>query len=336
MARLLFGYLLPAGVYWVVRQSALTERRVHAALGALAAFGIYLAATGLLEVTQQWWLVFPPYIADPVRGLGFGCARGPMLQPVSFGSYVAVGMLSAWLLRGRRRGRWLLVTSFPLFLAALFVTYTRSVWLGALSGLFIVFALTLRRYWRGLVLGSMLAAIVFVGATKWETLLAFPRGTETAEGTRHSAYLRLSFAYVSWRMFVDRPWFGVHFGHFPAAKLPYLADRSTSLDLESLRPLAHHNVFLSLLTETGLIGLAAFVTLLGCWTRMGWRIWRDTRAPDWARLPGALLLGALGVYVGQWMFHELSFGFIDHGLLFVVAGMAAAARHPIAALTAAR
>ena len=152
-------------------------------------------------------------------------------------------------------------------------------------------------------------------------LLSFQRGRETAEGTRASAYSRLSFAYVSWRMFLDRPWFGVHFGHFSAAKLPYLADRSTALDLEVIRNLGSHNVILGLLAETGVIGLGAFLTVLVCWARAAWGLWHDPRAPGWARLSGALFLGALGVYTGCWPFWELTLAPIDHGLLFLLAGI---------------
>ncbi len=323
--RLVAGYVFPAIVYWVARQTPLTERRVRATCEALAGFATYLAATGVFEVSQQWWLVFPPYIADPHLGRAFGCARGPMLSPVTFGLYVGVGMLSAWLWAAHSNGvrRWLVYALLPLFLMALFFSYTRGVWLGMWLGLLTVFALTLRRYWRAAVLGGMVAAGLFVVTVKWDTLMGFQRGRETARGTRQSAILRLSFTYVSWRMFLDRPWFGVHFGHFPDAKLPYLTDRSTSLDLEAIRPYSHHNTFLSLLTETGLIGLGSFLTLLWYWARTAWRIWRDTRAPEWVRMPGALLLGTLGIYIGPWLFHELSFAPIDHGLLFLVAGIAA-------------
>lgn len=323
VGRLFAGYLLPTTLYWIARQSALTERRVLAAFAVLVGFGVYLSVTGLLEVTQQWWLVFPRYIADSSLGLGFGCARGPMLQPVSFGIYVAVSMLIVWLWRSRLppAGRWSAGTVLPLFGVALFLTYTRSVWLGTGLGFFTVFAVTLPRRWRAPVLSAIVATSLFVTIVKWDTLLSFPRGTESAAGTRQSAMYRLSFAYVSWRMFVDRPWLGVHFGHFPEAKFPYLADKSTSLDLEGIRPLAHHNLFLSLLTEAGMVGLSAFLALLAYWTTSAWRAWSDPRAPDWVRRSAALFLGTLALYVGLWMFHELSFAPIDHGLLFVLAGI---------------
>ena len=65
------------------------------------------------------------------------------------------------------------------------------------------------------------------------------------------------------RCFAINPVFGVGFGRFYDRKLPYLSDRSQNFELESIRPLHHHNTLLSVLTETGLVGLAAFVAMLG-------------------------------------------------------------------------
>jgi len=50
-------------------------------------------------------------------------------------------------------------------------------------------------------------------------------------------------------------------GRFYDRKMPYLSDRSQEFELESLRPLHHHNTLLSILTETGMIGFAAFALL---------------------------------------------------------------------------
>ena len=82
----------------------------------------------------------------------------------------------------------------------------------------------------------------------------------------HSVYQRASFYHVSMSMFSDKPLFGCGFGRFYDCKLPYLADRSQQLELESIRQLDHHNTFLSLLTETGIIGFTLFAALLIAWT----------------------------------------------------------------------
>jgi O-antigen ligase len=135
--------------------------------------------------------------------------------------------------------------------------------------------------------------------------------------------MRGSFAYVSWLMFQDRPFFGFGFGQFPEAKNEYLSDRSSDLPLEQIRGYVHHNTYLSLLTETGLVGLGLFVAMLVGWTRRGWWLWNDPSASEELRSLAPLTLGVLAVYACQLMFHELSYTPIDHSLVFLFAGLTA-------------
>ncbi|MHB1035762.1 MAG: O-antigen ligase family protein [Pirellulales bacterium] len=321
------GYVFPAILYWMARQSPLRARHVGLVQGALACFGVYLAITAILEIAGQWSWVFPGYISNPNLGLHFGRARGPMIHAVSFGEYLAVCLLGAWLWRSRlgRRGQLAIVALVPLFLTGIYLTYTRSVWLGAALGLLIVLAMTLRGRWRTLVVGGAVVAGVMLALANSERLVGFRR-EGSAEETKQSVDMRGAFAYVSWMMFQDRPLLGAGFGQFPEAKLPYLADRSTQLHLESIRDYVHHNTFLSLLTETGLAGLGLFLALLVAWGRNAWALWRSPLSPQWARAQGVLMLGTLGVYVCQGMFHELSYTPLDNSLIFFLAGITAGLR----------
>ena len=65
--RLFTGFITPAIIYWVARQSRLTARQIGWVQGSLVVFGVYLAATGLLEVAQQWSWVFPRLYCRPER-----------------------------------------------------------------------------------------------------------------------------------------------------------------------------------------------------------------------------------------------------------------------------
>ncbi|HEV3416985.1 MAG TPA: O-antigen ligase family protein [Pirellulales bacterium] len=329
--RLVAAYLIPAVVYWIARQSPLTEGRVALVQNVLVLFGIYLAVTGILEITHQWSLVFPKQIADPTLGIHFGRARGPMLTSVSFGLFLAVCLLAALHLLPRlhRLGQLALLAALPLFFASLYFSYTRSVWIGIALALLITAGLALRGRLRGTVLATMVIGLAVVSIGRGESIVGFKRDQSAAE-TRDSAEVRTTFAYVSWKMFQQAPLFGVGFGHFPREKLPFLSDRSTNLRLEEIRPLVHHNTFLSLLTETGAIGLGLFLLVLWGWIRDGWALWRSPLAPDWARRHAMLLLGALGVYGSQLLFHELSYSALDNLLIFFLAGVQTGVR-PLAA-----
>ncbi|MGE0609483.1 MAG: O-antigen ligase family protein [Pirellulales bacterium] len=324
------GYLIPLVIYWVARQAKIKEPDLRKMLAAAVCFGIYLAATGLLEFFGQWELVFPKYIADPTVGLHYGRARGPMVQSVSYGLYLGACWLIA-LAWSERLGRWgqlgvVLLT--PLFLAGLYCTHTRSVWMGAALGGLIVLWATLRGAWRVLVLGSIVTAGLLVAATNWDRIVSMQRGDNSAESTRESAQLRKSFAYVSWKMFQDRPLLGVGFGQFAREKIPYLDDRTVDLRLDPIRDWSHHNTFLSLLTEEGAIGLALFVILLLGWVARAVRLRRDRWADAAARTQAVAFLAVLGLYAFQLLFHDVTFTPLDNSLIFFLAGITAGMTSP--------
>jgi O-antigen ligase len=320
--RLTTGFIMPAVIYWVARQSRLFERRVTFVHGALACFGVYLAATGLAEVTHQWWLVFPRYIADPAVGLHFGRARGPMVQAVSYGLFLGITMLAAFVWRSRwnRTGQIVWLTVIAAQLAALACTYTRSIWIGTALAIVVALALTLRGIWRPIVLGALVSSALVISVVQLDSLANLQREGSATEA-RTSADMRASFAYVSWQMFLDRPILGFGFGQFYREKLPYLSDRSTPLQLELIRDFIHHNTYLSLLTETGLVGLGLYLAILIAGARRGWRLTRSDN-PAWVRAHGVLLLGALATYAVQMLFHEVSYTTLDNSLLFLLAGIA--------------
>lgn len=320
--RLLTGYLVPLLVYWIARNSPIDRKTLKTIYATLLGFGVYLAFTGVMEATKQWWAVWPKYIADPTLGIHFGRARGPMLQSVCLGLYINAAILALWMLAKNmgRRGVFLVLTFGPLLLAGAFFTYTRSVWLGTVGGLAVILFLTLGRRWRHLVLGSMAAAAILLLMFKIDNILGFERGQD-AQTVRRSATSRASFAYVSWLMFQDRPLFGYGFGQFPAAKKTYLADRKTDLVLEAIRPDIHHNIFLSMLIDAGVIGLAAFLLVLLAWWRMSWIIARAKNLPHWVRDQGAIMAALLVVYLMQGFFHETSYMPEANPLLFFILGL---------------
>jgi O-antigen ligase len=122
-------------------------------------------------------------------------------------------------------------------------------------------------------------------------------------------------------MFLDRPLFGCGYGQYVDESRYYLHDRSTDLVLEKARPFCQHNVFLSLLTETGLTGMGLFVVLLFLWTRDAWRLWQCRAAPWWIREQGLLMMVLLGNYLPNGMFHDVSLIPMVNMVLFFMAGL---------------
>jgi O-antigen ligase len=319
---LVAGFLMPMAVYWIARQSPIDQRALVTTYVVLALIGVYLAVTALAEITKQWWLVYPSYIADPKVGLHFGRARGPMVHSQPLGLYLNVCLLCLWMLRRQlgRLGTLILVLLIPLFLAAIFVTYTRCIWISTgLCGL-VVLGLPMSHRRRAVFVSFALMVAVFLAAFQGENLVRIERA-EGAAISELSAKSRFSYAYVSWKMFLDAPLLGVGYGQFQQAARPYLSDRTTSLYLEDIRNQPNHNTFLAMLNETGLIGFGLFVAMLGGWAIQSWRLWRNTATPDWVRAQGLMMLGVLAIYLGPALFVDLRFGPEAQQITFFLAGL---------------
>ena len=325
LATLLFFYLMPVGLYFVARETPLSERSTAGLFACMGVFGLYLAVTAVAEVQKQWWLVFPAYMADPNVEEFFGRGRGPMLNPIGCGFYLSACLFAAlmWWPRLGRAGRAALVVAVVVFAAGAWATATRSVWMGMAGGLMLIVMLAARKSWRVPILGGAIVLGVLLAATQWERLLAFKRDDRlSAQEAARSVELRPILARVAWNMFRDRPLAGCGFGQYLNAHRDYLADRSVDLPLEKARPYIQHNVFLSLLAETGLIGMTLLAAVLALWTRDAWRAWRRLDAPPWNRQLGLVFLGLMVAYLCNAMFHEMSRIATVNMLLLFMAGLA--------------
>ncbi|MEM8680310.1 MAG: O-antigen ligase family protein, partial [Planctomycetota bacterium] len=318
------GYLIPATLYWIARNSVSKVRDVNWFYGVTIVFSVYLAGMAFFEMAQLWAWVFPRYIADPGLGIHFGRARGPYLNSVRLGIYLSLALGMTWITlvwRGvwGRAGHLLGLGLCTLLAVAISLTYTRSVWLGlGVAGL-IVCLLTFRGMpRRTIIVATLLAATLL--AVCGQDLIAFKREF-TAQATAQSTRMRAVFTYVSWLMFQDRPLTGFGFGHYASQNRPYLNDRSTDLELQSIRGYVHHNTLLSLLVELGLLGFLPFVLTLMMWSRTAWCLWRDRQAPDWMRGHAVLFLAFSGFMVCQMVFHDTTYSVVENGAFFCCAGI---------------
>jgi O-antigen ligase len=325
-ARLILFYLMPAGLYWVARQSQVSPRGVRGVLIFLALLGLYVAATGIAEWQRQRWLVWPQYIVAESNPNFLGRARGPLLNPMGSGILMTVCLAStlAWWPLTTRPGKLLLLALTGIYALGIFGTLTRGAWIGAAAGLCLVVAFRLPRSYRIPALAAGVVAAGVVTAAYWQDMVAFRRDEgASARETAESVYFRPVVARVAWNMFLDRPLLGCGLDQYVDESVYYLHDRTTELNLEKARGYSQHNVFLSLLTETGLVGLGLWLGLLGLWARNAWRLWQAGSAPFWIRQPGLVWLALLAAYVCDGMFHDVSTIVVVQMLLFFLAGLIA-------------
>ena len=189
-------------------------------------------------------------------------------------------------------------------------------------GVVLVLVVSIPKTWRV----PCLIALAFAGTgllvVKGSSFSSFKRDKHVSvHDMSESAKLRPILATVAFHMFQDRPIFGHGFGQYKQVDMNYWRDPTSNLPLEKAKPYVQHNIFLALLTETGAVGLALYVVLLGCWTRGAWRVWLDRERSLIQRQIGLLLLVLLASHVTNGMFHDVSIIRMSNMLLFFVAGV---------------
>ncbi len=324
LSSLLFFYLLPLTIYTIAREAPTSPRAMLGMFAALAAFGLYLAITAVFEQQQIWSLVFPRYIVSDAQAEFLGRGRGPFLNPVGNGMFLCAGMFSLLMFwpRAHRIGRVFLVLLTLICLAGVYSTLTRGVWLAAAMGLTIIAMSNLPRRWSLVLVTAVSLATVTAVVVKWDELNAFKRDRDVSVADMsQSASLRPILAYLAWQVFLDRPLAGCGYRQYEEASDYYLSDHSTPLQLERGRRYVQHNVFLSLLAETGVIGLGLFLLMWGALLRASWQLWQAPNIPVEIRQPGLLMLLMLISYVVMAMFHDLTLIPMAHMLMFFLAGV---------------
>ncbi|MDA1053134.1 MAG: O-antigen ligase family protein [Planctomycetota bacterium] len=324
LATLLFFFCLPVAMYWIGRQAKLTEQSLLTIFGFLAVLAVYLGLTAFAETRQMWSVVLPKYIASTAYAEFLGRGRGPFLNPIGCGLYMSAGLFGAvqWWPRVRLAGRGVVMLTACVILLGIHCTLTRSVWIGAGIGLLMIAGLSIQKSWRVPMLVAVIIAGTAVAVTKRDKLNKFKRDKNVSvKDMSESASLRPILATVAWKMFLDHPLFGCGFGQYKEHDIEYLQQVVGDLDLEKARPYVQHNVFLAVLSQTGLLGFGAWMIMLGLWTRNAWLLWNSRQAPLWARQHALLLLALLAAYSFNGMFHDVGIISMVNMLLFFVAGV---------------
>lgn len=324
LSRLLFFYLLPLSLYWVVRTAKLNRLDLSLITASIGVLALYLALTGIAEVKQFHSIVFPRYIVDSTATEFFGRGRGPFLNPVSNGIFQVVGFCCIWFWwpRSSQRVRVLIVCATAVVAIGIYATLTRSVWMTLiLVGGLGMWITTSQQQKGSLIIAGTLAGVLLFPILA-EKVVSFKRDKNVTESQMsESAQLRPLFVAVAARMFQDRPLLGCGFGQYAQEKYPYLQDAYTGQPLSKTKTYLQHNVFLAYLAELGLVGLMLLLVMLGVMARSAWMLWLDQTKTLEQRQIGLLLAAVLVGYSVNGMFHDTSIMPMVNTLLFFVAGI---------------
>lgn len=268
-------FVEPALAGLVIAAMARSRARAGLLLAGLAVAGSYAAV--LNGATVLWALGHHAFnvVTPPVAIYNSANAVPLYLEPLT-----AFGLAIAFCSDDLRER--IVATVFCLLAAvAIFLSYSRAGW-ATLAALVLFVALFSRWRWQALAGTVAVGGLLFAasGSVRRRILVEFdPSSTQNTIG------LRLSLWKSSLNMLADKPLFGGGLSGFKASILPY---RDPGYHEDLIYP---HNVLLNFWSETGLLGLAAFVWLMVQCVRTALR---GLALGPWSR---AMAIGLLGLVV---------------------------------------
>ena len=322
---LVFFYLIPICLYWMVSRCELNRSSFQWVIGFFCLLGLYLAGTAVLEVAGIHGLVLPRYIVSPEFGEFLGRARGPYLNPIGNGMYLSAGIIATalWWPYVHKTYRPALLLAVGLMGVGALCTLTRSVWLGVACVFFVsAICVVPSQHRKRVAVALTIAGVLGLGVAKGH-LTRFKRDKNvSAADMEKSAQLRPILAAFAFEVFQDYPVTGIGLTQYSGRSVEYLTTREFDLPMERAKGYVQHNVLLSLLTETGIVGVTLFLAMMATWVHVGWLVWNNRRLQLWQRQCGLFLLLILAAYAPNAMFHEMSLIPMQNTLIFFLAGLA--------------
>jgi O-antigen ligase len=267
---------------WYTAHAVEDEKQFHILVRALLTFGAAMALFGILQTLAGPW-------AGMNAGKTFLIHKSTIMRsyatfghPNQFAGYLNLLLPLAAMdyLRGRFPARsWPAGLAFLVLAVALIFTFSRGAWLAA----FIAFSgmMLFTRLSQKLELAAILAAASVIAFFTLSAVVPKTPGyaaefsqpipaiaaagnpvvnrLESLSSTDNSANSRKRFTLVALDMFSQHPWLGFGAGEYGIHIRNYLNERA--YDWSAAR--AHiHNLYLQILIESGVFGLAGFLLLI--------------------------------------------------------------------------
>jgi O-antigen ligase len=282
-----------------------TEKKLANLVWWAVGMAAFIAFLALLEINQVY-AVQGEYISDFAQGVrpNVTFKDTNILGTLMYVSLSFCGALVLQAKGWRVRGAGLIAAA--LLMGGLWATRSRGAWIAAIVAALVVLGLSrVSMTLRVLLIAAMVMAAV--GVVVLDTTFVENRVAPLAAGETEEP--RVNMALAGMRMWLDAP-FGIGLGGFPEV---YPLYRQGSLRVNLIES---HMAYLTLLTETGLFGLLAYLWVL-------WRFFKSTFRTSRRALSGldhALLVGAMAAAAGV-ATQALTYSLEGHKLLWFAMGV---------------
>lgn len=314
-------FFFPFSIFIFAKNIINDEQKIKKVLMFFSIMGFYLGFTGICEYLNWNFLVFPKYIIDPLVGVHYGKARGPLLDAGVNGVLLGECLfITIYLLihSSSTKMKIFHIITIIFILTALIFTFNRSSWIGVSFASLILFTFypkSRKFIIAGLLILGILTILLQTGVLK--------TGKEiTSLKTFHH---RLVHYAAALRMFADKPFFG--FGYNNAKKfqakyfkriegIPYKYGKGSE------RYITIHNVFLTMVVELGLIGFSLFIFILFFILRISIKLYQQIPSELTAYKGLVIIFWAIFiVFFVKIQFSEIRFFMLPTALVFGMAGI---------------
>lgn len=279
-------YVLSAFLFLIVFTAIRSPQHVRWLLGAFVAASTLAGGYGL---------VAPPPETDSDR------LAGTIGEPNQLAAVLVAGVVIALALAVVEKGKPLLrivyVVAAGICLLATFLTLSRAGIVALMMAM--VATVIVGGRWRAqaFAVATAVLATLFVFFAFLATPHQRDRVTATGAGSTTG---RSDIWTIAWRMVQAEPVHGIGVGQFQTSAVHYLIAPGTirRSDLIIDQPKVAHNIYLHVLAETGVVGLAAFLFILGFSLRCALRAARTFRSrgdPAMDLLSRAVFVGLIGI-----------------------------------------
>lgn len=313
----IFGLLVSLTMlYWVITNSVTTRVAFHRMVRTLLNSAVIVALIGLAQVGLEWlnqhfdWNIWH----GPVQHsdiLPYGRPYGTFVEPDWFGAFMMVTLLIAgalFLSRTYRTRQLKTLLLTILFSVVTVLAAVRGAWLGLVVGVIALFIID-RVGRRDLKWNIALPAVVIVGLAGIIAAMVVPemlgslmdRATSLVQWSSIVSDPRFITMQSGWDLWLQSPWIGFGPGAFKVlGVVPFQGElQALILGFEAFQT----NAFLTVLIDTGIIGLGAALFV-------GWRfikaVSRGLRAATAIEYP--VLLGLVAASIGLFVSYQVTAG----------------------------
>jgi len=287
-------------VYFSIANCANTERRVRGVMWTIVICGL-IPAAGTLRSYLQGHLV-------EGRASWVGIFANP--NEVAYSLVILIPLAGALAIRGGLVARLAVLGIVMVYLAAIFVTFSRGGLVG-LGAVIALFAWRRRSIWIQAVVVALVVAGLVLGGKYWS------RGEDFSGLNGDVSFQqRLATSQVGLAMFADHPLLGVGLGCSVVA-WPLYAPK----DLYSRTALVTHNTVIQPLGETGILGFLSFMMFVAFGLYHARKLALNRSRASMANLGAGLECAVWGFVVCG-----LSGGYVLTWFPYILLGLVSAAR----------